>query len=215
MRLSMSTYHFDTEDANNYGVEAAIILYNLCFWIKHNKANDKHFHKGRYWTYNSTKAFTDLFPFWSYQKIGRLLRSLETDGVIVSDNFNKAGFDKTKWYSVLKSACLDSNAPLIKSEQPIPDSKPDSKLNNKKLSKKSFGEYQNVKLTDEQYCKLLDEYGETKLHDMIERMSSYIEIHGTKYKNFAAAIKNWFKRNNKQEDSLHNRNVNVDTTFTF
>lgn len=123
----MATYHFDTQDALDYGVESAVILYNLCFWIKHNEANGQSLHNGMYWTYNSTKAFKSLFPFWSDQKIGRLLRKLEADGAIVSANFNKAGFDKTKWYSVLKSACLNSKTPLIKIDEPIPDINTDIK----------------------------------------------------------------------------------------
>ena len=96
MRSYMSTYYFDTQDAIDYGVEKAVILYNLCFWIKHNKANGKHLHDGMYWTYNSAKAFKELFPFWSQQKIARLLRQMEQDGLIKSANFNKVGFDKTK-----------------------------------------------------------------------------------------------------------------------
>lgn len=128
--VSMATYHFDTEDAVNYGVDGAIILYNLCFWIAKNKANKNNLHEGRYWTYNSAQAFTELFPFWNRQKIARILRKLEEKGAIRSSNFNDAGYDKTKWYTVLNSACLKSNIgafksgqALSKNEQPIPDEK--------------------------------------------------------------------------------------------
>jgi len=124
---SMATYHFDTEDAKEFGVDGAIVLYNLSFWIAKNAANKKNYHEGKYWTYNSTNAFKELFPFWSTQKIGRVLRKLEEQGAIVSGNFNKAGFDKTKWYSVVKTRCLKLNNGLSEIEQPIPDSKPDSK----------------------------------------------------------------------------------------
>lgn len=123
----MATYHFDTQDARDYGVDGAIILYNLSWWIAKNAANKRNFFDGRYWTHNSTKAFVELFPFWNQQKIGRILRKLEADGAIISGNYNKAGYDKTKWYSVIKSACLNLNNGTLKSEQPIPDSKPDSK----------------------------------------------------------------------------------------
>jgi len=127
MRLSMATYHFETEDADLYGVECAIVLYNIRFWILKNIANKKHFHDELYWTYNSAKAFEELFPFWNWQKIGRLLRKLEDAGAIRSGNYNKAGFDKTKWYSIPNTRCLYLNNGAFNSERPIPDNKPDSK----------------------------------------------------------------------------------------
>jgi len=123
----MATYHFDTQDAAKYGVECAIVLYNLRFWIKKNAANKKHFHDGAYWTYNSAKAFEELFPFWNYQKIGRLLRKLESDGAIKSGNYNKAGYDKTKWYSLVNNPCSKLINGNIDSDQPIPDVNPDKK----------------------------------------------------------------------------------------
>jgi hypothetical protein len=125
--LAMAVYHFDTGDAEEFGIDGAIILYNMSFWIAKNKANKMNFHDGRYWTYNSARAFVELFPFWNSQKIGRVLRKLEVDGAIISGNYNKVGYDKTKWYSVLKSRCLNINNGAFNSEQPIPDSNPDSK----------------------------------------------------------------------------------------
>jgi len=124
---SMATYHFDTEDAAKYGVECSIVLYNIRFWIKKNAANKTHFHDGAYWTYNSAKAFVELFPFWNWQKIGRLLRKLEDAGAIRSGNYNRVGFDKTKWYSIVNDRCSDMNDGALKSERPIPDINTDKK----------------------------------------------------------------------------------------
>ena len=117
MELAMAVYHFDTGDAEEFGIDGAIVLYNMCFWIAKNSANRTNFHDGRYWTYNSAKAFVELFPFWNGQKIGRILRKLEADGAIVSGNYNKVGYDKTKWYSVLKSRCLKMNNGSFSSEE--------------------------------------------------------------------------------------------------
>ena len=38
----MTTHHFDIRDANEYGINAAILLHNIRFWIAKNKANEKH-----------------------------------------------------------------------------------------------------------------------------------------------------------------------------
>lgn len=126
------THHFEVEDAKKYGIECAVILNNIRFWIEKNKANKVHFYKERYWTYNSAKAFSELFPYLSSTQIARHLRKLEELGVIISDNFNAAGYDKTKWYSLenndctkMNKDCTKMNNGVFKNEQPIPDIKPD------------------------------------------------------------------------------------------
>lgn len=117
-------HHFAIEDAEKYGVNAAILLYNIEFWINKNKANGHHFYDGYYWTYNSTKAFLELFPYLTEDKIKTALKRLEDEGIIKTANYNKSSFDKTKWYTstrdyqtidVLKIPNRDTKNP-----QPIP-----------------------------------------------------------------------------------------------
>ena len=93
------TYQFDTDIAAMYGVDESIMIANLQYWIRKNEANGKHFHDGRFWTYNSIDAFTKLFPFWSSRQIRRILKSLEEKGVIVTGNYNTSAYDRTTWYA--------------------------------------------------------------------------------------------------------------------
>lgn len=93
------TYQFDTDIAALYGVDESIMIANLQFWIRKNEANGKHYHDGRFWTYNSIDAFTKLFPFWTARQIRRILKSLEDKGVIVTGNFNTSAYDRTTWYA--------------------------------------------------------------------------------------------------------------------
>ena len=93
------TYQFDTELAAIYGVDESIMITNLSFWIRKNEANGKHYHDGRFWTYNSIEAFTKLFPFWTARQIRRILKSLEDKGVIVTGNYNTSAYDRTTWYA--------------------------------------------------------------------------------------------------------------------
>ena len=62
-------YQFDVRVAMEYGVEEAVLLQNIYFWVKHNEVNNTNFHDGRYWTFNSARAFTEIFPFWNEVKI--------------------------------------------------------------------------------------------------------------------------------------------------
>lgn len=92
-------HHFNTDYAVKYGIEEAIVINNLQFWINKNKANGKHSYDERTWTYNSYKAFSELFPYWNEHKIKRILDSLINQGVLVKGNYNKSGYDRTCWYA--------------------------------------------------------------------------------------------------------------------
>ena len=91
---------FDEAIAVEYGVDAAIFIHNLYFWIKKNEANKRHFYDGRTWTYNSFSAWGTLFPFWSEKQIRRIVKKLTESGIIVTGNYNKIAFDRTLWYSL-------------------------------------------------------------------------------------------------------------------
>ena len=96
-------YIFNVELAAKIGLDESILLENLVFWIKKNKANKKHEHGGKNWTYNSTSAFHELFPFWSLSQIKRILKSLLNQDVIVINCFNENRYDRTNWYSLSNS----------------------------------------------------------------------------------------------------------------
>lgn len=150
----MKVHSFYIEEAELHGVEKAIILYNLRFWLEKNKANNKNLHDGYYWTYNSAKAFALLFPYFTASKIHRLLKQMEDDGLVVAGNYNKVAYDRTKWYSLPEFSVSDLDDShfaemengscrngecdfaemengLSKSATPIPDSKPDDKPDSK------------------------------------------------------------------------------------
>ena len=126
------THHiFVIDEAIKYGIEKAIILYNLRYWLEHNKANGKHIHeydgdderyKGRtfVWTYNSSTAFEKLFPYMKARSIRRWLNELEQDGVIVSSSsYNQHQYDKTKWYSIVDEFEIKDDKPSGQNGQSI------------------------------------------------------------------------------------------------
>ena len=110
----MAQHFFDTDIAAEYGVNCAIIFQNLGFWIDKNEANERHFYDGRYWTYNSVKAFEKLFPYLSAKQISNTLKKLEEHELIMSGNYNKSAYDRTKWY-----ALTDKGNRLYKNENSI------------------------------------------------------------------------------------------------
>lgn len=91
---------FRVQDAIEYGVDCAVILSNIRFWLDKNMANGDNIYDQRVWTYNSAKAFAKLFPYWSEGQIYRRLNKLEEAGILLTGIYNKTKYDQTKWYSI-------------------------------------------------------------------------------------------------------------------
>lgn len=156
-------HHFNVELAKEYGILEAIILNNLQFWIEKNRANGTNFHDGHYWTYNSAKAFSELFPYASQKQIRKALQNLIGEGIIQTGNYNKNPYDRTLWYSFTEKGnriFQTVNIDLPKREngndlegQPIPNNKTDNKTDNKlKESKKEESnntQNQQVEISEE------------------------------------------------------------------
>lgn len=151
-------HSFDIEIAKKYGVNAAIIYQNFLFWICQNKANGRNYYDGRYWTYNSIKALSEILPYLTVDQIRRALDKLVDSGILIKGNYNKSSYDRTCWYSFVEepldlqaiedtakaeekkdnsvnSTCekgkIDSvknTFPFGKNAEPIPDNKLDNKL---------------------------------------------------------------------------------------
>lgn len=130
-------HSFDIDLAKKYGVNEAILLYNIAFWVAKNTANKQNFFEGRYWTFNSVKAYSDLFPYLSASTIKRALKHLKDEGIILTGNFNNDQHNRTNFYSLTdKGMALVSNraVPLgqndlveqVKTDKPIFNNNTDS-----------------------------------------------------------------------------------------
>ena len=211
---------FDIEIAEQYGINAAILLENIGFWIAQSEANEINFHDGSYWTFNSCRALQELFPYMSKRQIHSALEKLINDGLIVTGNYNKVAYDRTLWYTLTqkgKSILHFGTMDFPKKENrfsaevtPIPDINTDiintpfiippcdDSAPAKQQTRHKYGTYQNVLLSDADYEKLKSEFP-TDYNDWIERVSEYVAMNGKKYKDFLAVIRNWARRDTPKE----------------
>jgi|ERR1700722_2669332 len=93
-------YILDIDLATRYDVNVAIFLQNIAFWTKTNIANNKHYHDGHYWTYNSMKAFSVLFPFWTIKQIRVIIQRCIDEELLIKGNYNHLKYDQTSWYAL-------------------------------------------------------------------------------------------------------------------
>lgn len=146
---------FDTDVAKDVGINAAIIYFNIQFWCEHNRTNDTNYYDGYYWTYNSTKAFCEQFPYMSKDQINYALKKLEDAKYIITGNYNKSTYDRTKWYADIRANddeksitsisyqsemdCRESQNGFGDNTKPIPNINTNiNQITNVKESKKKF-----------------------------------------------------------------------------
>lgn len=191
-------YTFDPVIAKRYGVEGAIIIENLYFWIMKNKANDKNYFDGDYWTYNSVKAFEELFPFWTKRQIERILKNLEKEGAIKTGNYNKSPYDRTKWYALNKmiySIYANGEMKITKrvnentqNGEPIPYINTDDKPNYKPDNKKEKGKKKVTELD-----KIIESY--TSNSELIETLQDFLKMRKAQKKSMTdRALKTLLKK---------------------
>lgn len=85
-------------------LDEAVILQQIHYWIE----KRQNYREGRYWVYNSMENWMQQFPWIkSRTTLTRYFNNLEKKGLLITGNFNKAGFDKTKWYTIDYSALSD------------------------------------------------------------------------------------------------------------
>ena len=98
------TNSFDVDIATEYGLVEAILLNIIAFWVKQNTLNDQNKHEGRYWTYNTFKAFAGLYPYFSERTIKRAIQHLIEADLILVGNFDNDRFRHTNYYTLTDRA---------------------------------------------------------------------------------------------------------------
>lgn len=132
-------HSYNVSVAADVGINAAVIFYNICYWVEENTANERNFINGEYWTYNTVNAFKMLFPEMSYEQVRNALRKLENSKYIKSAFLNEDTRDRTKWYTVVdkdkwitvnKCNCENSQMDCDKSQKEHDESTDDNNIYN-------------------------------------------------------------------------------------
>ena len=209
-------HHFNTEIAKVFGVHEAVFIHNLYFWILKNQCNGRHFYEGRNWTYNSLTALEKLFPYFSRGQIRRLIDNCVNNGAVLKGNFNKAGYDKTNWFSltdeVLKAyggyvesnmGCVDistgyaeTDISYAENNPTIPDNKPYIKPDNKHRERKRFSPPSLAEVTE--YCN--ERSNKVSPQQFIDFYESKGWMVGKdKMKDWKASVRTWENRDKAKE----------------
>lgn len=209
--------------AKEVGLNESIILQQLHYWLK-KSTNERDGYK---WVYNTYEDWVNQFPFWSVSTIRRTVTKLENANLIIVGNYNKLKIDNTKWYRINYPLLQHMSRPSVQNEQttcskwtddlfkmnrPLPETTTETtseitediyippsahKSSPKKPTKKKYAEH--VSLTEEEYQKLVAQFGEEGTQDKIENLNLYKGSKGKKYKSDYMTILSWHKKELKQK----------------
>lgn len=173
-------YNFDIEIATKIGADEAIMLNNFVFWLTKNKANNKNLFDGNFWTFNSVRAYCELFPFWKESQIKRILKSLIEQNVLVVGNYNQNAYDRTNWYALsteyiyLIDWTISTNG-IDNNNQPIPDKNTNK---NKDINYDEFASSWNkfATITNKPKIAKLTDSRKKKIQARLKEISNFKEL---------------------------------------
>ncbi|MCG2167718.1 DnaD domain protein [Staphylococcus epidermidis] len=145
--------------ASEIGLNEAIVLQQMHYWLK--KSN--HNYDGRRWIYNSFPEWQKHFPFWSVMTIKRAVYSLEKQNLLYVGNYNKAKFDKTKWYSINYEKLEGMKRPSYQNDTTS-------------VSKRNDGVYQNDTTNTRDYTETYSERDRDDVSHVFKYISNNLEI---------------------------------------
>lgn len=136
--MSRLTHCYSVEYAQLYGESCGTMIHHMQFWIEQNRSLKRNFHEGHTWMYQTQKEIAACYPYWSEDKVFRILKKLEKAGVLIKANFNRTKFDRTIWYAFKNEELflaprnrgmdkIDPKNPFRGVAEPIPDTKTDTK----------------------------------------------------------------------------------------
>ncbi|WAE41319.1 DnaD domain protein [Staphylococcus pasteuri] len=141
------------------GLNEAIILQQMHYWL--NTSNHKY--DGKKWIYNSYPEWQKQFPFWSLITIKRAIYSLEKQSLLHIGNYNKAKFDKTKWYSINYQTIEGMIRPSYQNDTTS-------------VSKRDDGVYQNDTTNTRDYTETTTERNRDDVSQVFKYISNNLEI---------------------------------------
>lgn len=124
----------------------------------------------------------------------------------------KARLENQEKIRLLEDACLNAGGQMSAT---CPPENRDKRIEGKEETQMSppilYGEYQNIRLTDEEYQKLQEKMqGHTDT--MIEKLSRYIKSSGKDYKDHYVTILNWYEQD---KEKLTQKNIQNGSSKTY
>lgn len=147
-------------------LDEAVILQQIHYWLE-KKLNIK---DGYSWVYNSMVEWNKQFPWLSLKTLKRKFKSLEDKGLLITENYNKAKFDRTKWYRIDYDAFSNLGNALGQNDLTNVSNCPNAKGQNDTTNTIEYTENNNIDntttTTDTTEIKIIYEFWESNVGNL-------------------------------------------------
>lgn len=208
-------FSFSKSLAAEIGLNNAIFLQDIAYWMGYNKSQGMAYEDGRYWTFSTHEEICERHPYWTKNQVRKIIKDCEEAGYLITGNYNKNRYDHTKWYtlgdklydvishidvvekphrSVTEAKCRSGEKPTsinisnniinkdICGDASVSSVSVEDVSQKKSVPRKEFSKHGWVKLTDEEYARLVKDLGKKELDRCIEHIDESAQINGNKYK---------------------------------
>jgi hypothetical protein len=193
--MKVETISFKTEYAEEYGIEAAILIQGIQLGLALNRYKETHNHFGRVWMYNSVAEWQRTYPFMSESTIKRALQKLREDKIIEVMQLDKNPMNKTNWYTLTNR---------LGQFEPIEE----VSLNQSKQYKTNNVKQTFIVPTLEELKNEFPNLDAQRFHDFYS--SKGWMVGKNKMKDWRAAARNWLSRNELPLKSTTIKRANLD-----
>lgn len=91
-------HQFSRKHASKWGIPEAILLTYFAERVR----TSKNVRDNKRWFYNTAAEIATRYPYWSESTVDGIIKRLEEKKLIEIGNYNKRGYDKTRWFTVSK-----------------------------------------------------------------------------------------------------------------
>lgn len=137
-------HSYNVSVAADVGINAAVVFYNICFWVEENHANKRNFINGKYWTYNTVKALHTIFPEMTGKQIEYALKKLKDGGYIESAILSEDTRDRTNWYTVCDFKKWILHEEPTPQEKEVPNEEKEASSENSEMTSDDSSMFNNI-----------------------------------------------------------------------
>lgn len=118
---------FNIEIAKEYGLNCAYFLQNIYYWVEKNRAENRNFRNGNYWTYSTIEEFEQHLGCFTKRQLKYIINKLKEADLILIEQFSEGQAYRTYWYALtgkaleMLSGTFDyeySIPPIVENENP-------------------------------------------------------------------------------------------------
>jgi hypothetical protein len=118
---------FNIEIAKEYGLDCAYFLQNIYYWVEKNRAENRNFRNGNYWTYSTIEEFEQHLGCFTKRQLKYIINKLKEADLILIEQFSEGQAYRTYWYALTGKALEILNGkfdyeysipPIVENENP-------------------------------------------------------------------------------------------------